>query len=310
VKTPFRVALILMVLTIAACSRDITSHAAREAKDKGALKSLEYAPPATPSADAPSRSGFDAVVASAVPDATVPSVPMADETRKLIRTVQLEMIVAHVDSVSRWAQDLSTRMGGYSTDVNVWEQDGVPHAVLTLRVPATKLDESLAQLRAWSKRVEHEQQSVQDVTDQFVDVEARLKTLKMTERELLALLQESRQRGQKLDGIMAVYRELTEIRSRIEQLQGQRDALAKMTALSTIQVQLRPDEKAHPVAGTGWRPGDTVRASVRALVANLRGIADALIVVAVVAIPTVAIFAVPAWLGTRWWLRRRRTRLA
>jgi hypothetical protein len=300
-----------MVLTIASCSREISSQFANKAADKGRLRSLQSAPPpASPRADVPSRGMMDAVVASAMPDATVPSVPMADETRKLIRTVQLEMVVAHVDSVSRWAQDLSTRMGGYSTDVNVWEQDGVPHAVLTLRVPATRLDAALTQLRGWSKRVEHEQQSVQDVTDQFVDVEARLRTLKSTEKELLLLLDESRQRNQKLDGIMAVYRELTEIRSRIEQLQGQRDALAKMAALSTIQIQLRPDEKAHPVAGTGWQPGDTVRASVRALVTNLRGIADALIVVAVVVIPTVAFFAVPAWLGARWWLRRRRTRLA
>ena len=204
---------------------------------------------------------MDAVVASAAPDATVPSVAMADETRKLIRTVQLEMVVAHVDSVSRWAQDLSARMGGYSTDVNVWEQDGVPHAVLTLRVPATRLEASLAQLRAWSKRVEHEQQSVQDVTDQFVDVEARLRTLKSTEKELLLLLDESRQRNQKLDGILAVYRELTEIRSRIEQLQGQRDALSDGRFVDDPD-PAATDEKAHPVMARagGRRHGARQRA--------------------------------------------------
>lgn len=249
----------------------------------------------------------DAVTA-AQPSAPQPPITGAFQ-RKLIRTVELEAVVAEVDSASDRAQALAKRLGGYVAHVDIQSTEGERRARLTLRVPVERLDEALAELRRLAVRIEREQQGVQDVTEQWVDLDARLRTLRATETELRALLAESRRRGHKLEDIMAVYRELTEIRSRIEQIEGQLKSLDQLASLATIQVGLQPDESGRPVAGTGWRPGDTVLASLRALVAGLKGIGDALIVVIIVGLPILAVLGIPALLVRRW-LRRRRLRAA
>jgi hypothetical protein len=143
------------------------------------------------------------------------------------------------------------------------------------------------------------------VTDRFIDLEARLRTLRATEAELQALLAESRQKARKVEEIMAVYRELTEIRSQIEQIEGQRNALDKLATLSTINLVLSPTEGAKPVAGGAWNPGETVRASVRTLVAILRGLGTMAIYLGVVFLPLALLAGLLAWLVRRVWKRMR-----
>ena len=123
---------------------------------------------------------------------------------------------------------------------------------------------------------------MQDVTEQWVDLDARLRTLQATEQELLALLAESRKRGQKLQDIMAVYRELTGIRSQIEQLEGQLKSLDQLAALSAIDVTLRPEESARSRSWRkGWRPRRLDAPSFRMLVSALTGIANLAIFLAI-----------------------------
>ena len=245
------------------------------------------------------KAQFAANAPASAPDA-IARVP----SRKLIRTVQLELVVAHVDSTSRDAQALAVQLGGYVAGVDSHFENGVPFASVSLRVPVDRLDEALVLLRMMGVRVEREQQNVQDVTEQWVDLDARLRTLRATEKELLALLAESRKRGQKLQDIMAVYRELTGIRSQIEQLEAQLKSLDQLAALSSIDVTLRPEESAKPVVAQGWRPGDSVRQSFRALVTALTGLANLAIFVAVVILPLAALVVLPAI-----WLVRRARRM-
>jgi Domain of unknown function (DUF4349) len=277
--------------------------------DKAAVVSAMTELEAPPAAQAPAPAdGFMAVneerakfAPGAVPDA-ISRVP----SRKLIRTVQLDVVVAEVDSTSRAMQALAIEAGGYVAQVDAHLENGVPHARVSLRVPVDRLDDTLVALRKLSVRIEREQQNVQDVTEQWVDLDARLRTLQATEKELLALLAESRQRGQKLQDIMAVYRELTGIRSQIEQLEGQLKSLDQLAALSAIDVTLRPEESSKPVVAQGWRPGDSMRQSFRMLVSALTGIANLAIFLAITVLPIAALIAVPAF----WLVRRTRRRVA
>jgi len=281
----------------------------RGASDKAAIVSAMTELEAPPATQAPAPAdGFMAVneerskiAPGAVPDA-ISRVP----SRKLIRTVQLDVVVAEVDSTSRAMQALAIEAGGYVAQVDAHLENGVPHARVSLRVPVDRLDETLVALRKLSVRVEREQQNVQDVTEQWVDLDARLRTLQATEQELLALLAESRKRGQKLQDIMAVYRELTGIRSQIEQLEGQLKSLDQLAALSAIDVTLRPEESSKPVVAQGWRPGDSMRQSFRMLVSALTGIANLAIFLAITVLPIAALIAVPAI----WLVRRTRRRVA
>ena len=124
-----------------------------------------------------------------------------------------DYVVYPKHGVGRVVELQSTEIAGTSLDLYVLRFETEK---MTLRVPVERLEEALSAIRKLAGRVEREQQRVEDVTDRFVDLEARLRTLRATEAELQALLAESRQKARKVEEIMAVYRELTEIRSQIE----------------------------------------------------------------------------------------------
>ena len=225
-----------------------------------------------------SRGVPEGVTGSAPP--TAPAV-----VRKLVKTVDLDIVVADTDAAAKEAQALAVRLGGYVGAVNAFRMEELLHYSLNLRIPVERLDEAILALKALAVRIDREAQRVEDVTDRYVDLDARLRTLKATEAELQALLAESRKNARKVEEIMAVYRELVEIRSRIEQIQGQLLALEKLADLSTVNVNLRPTESARPVTGGGWQPGDTLRGSVRMLVALLKGLGDFAIFAVIVLLP-------------------------
>jgi hypothetical protein len=211
--------------------------------------------------------------------------PAPAVARKLVKTVDLDIVVADTDAAAKEAQALAVRLGGYVGAVNAFRMEELLHYTLTLRIPVERLDEAILALKALAVRIDREAQRVEDVTDRYVDLDARLRTLKATEAELQALLAESRKNTRKVEEIMAVYRELVEIRSRIEQIQGQLLALEKLADLSTVNVNLRPTESARPVTGGGWQPRDTLRGSVRMLVALLKGLGDFAIFAVIVLLP-------------------------
>ena len=146
-----------------------------------------------------------------------------------------------------WAQ-IREMVAAYEGDIaesNRWLVNEQPRARVTMRIPADRLDEALDSLRSAAIRVESESSSGQDVTEEYYDVDARLRNLEATEKELLALLTEVRENRGKAEDILAIYRELTSIRAQIESLQGRKQYLSQMSALATINVEIAP--KGQPV---------------------------------------------------------------
>jgi hypothetical protein len=182
------------------------------------------------------------------------------------------------------------------------------HYSITLRVPAERLDELVAAIKQIAGAIDREQLSTRDVTEEYVDLEARLVTLRATETVLRGLLAESRARKADAEQIMAVYRELTGIRSNIEQIQGKLNMLENLAALSTVHLEIRPTEVAKPLSRSGWQPSATLRSSARALVSVLQGLVDMAIVLAVVVLPVLLLVGMPVWLVGRALARRRRRR--
>ena len=249
---------------------------------------------------------------TAAPAATVPAAEArpaaaaASSPRKLVRTVELDLVVAHTPEVAEAAQKLAARLGGYVASVSAERSEELMHYAITLRVPADRLDEAVSKLKGLALRIDREQVKTDDVTDQFIDLDARLRTLRATEAELQALLAESRQRQRGVKEIMEVYSELTEIRTKIEQIQGQLNVLDKLSALSTIHLQLSAPQAARPVAAEDWQPVATVRDSVRTLIDLLRGLGDLAIFAVIVLLPAGLIVAAVVYLVRRLWRQLRR----
>lgn len=269
----------------------------------GAPDRDEMAPMAESAMDVSARSVATVGAAAAPAEAT------ALPDRKRVRRVSLAMVVRDVPAAIASARALADSSGGIVADLDSGGESGVTRANLTLRIPAPRLDAALAALKRDALRVTHEGGSLDDLTAQYVDVDARRRTLAATERELLALLAESHGRGAKTEDILSVYRELTGIRSQIEGLQGQLDVIDRDVAYSTLSLTLMADAAARPLALGPWRPGDTLRNSARTLIVLLRGLGDLAIFALVALLPVALLVGVPLALLVRAWLRRRAARV-
>jgi len=173
-----------------------------------------------------------------------------------------------------------------------------------VRVPADALDEALSKFKGLAVRVERENGNSQDVTEEYSDLGAQLRNLEATEKELLELLATVRERTGKAEDILAVHRELTNIRGQIEQLKGRMQYLERTSAMSAVTIDLTPDTLAQPIAKPGWRPAETVMSALRSLLGTLRLLVDAAIVLVLYVVPVVAIAAAP--FVAIWFLWRRR----
>jgi hypothetical protein len=229
---------------------------------------------------------------------------LAKPTRRLIKKVDLDLTVSDTTGASESLNKLATDLGGHIGSSSARKSDGLMFYEMTLRVPEARLGEAIAAIKKLASEVNREVVGAEDVTDQYVDLEARLKTLEATETELRALLSESRQRQQKAEDIMAIYRELTGIRSNIEQIRGQLNVLENMTSLATIHVTLSPIQSPATVV-TSWRPVETVRNSFQALATTLTVLVDFAIVFVIVVIPTVLLIGSAVWLGFKLWQAAR-----
>lgn len=230
------------------------------------------------------------------------------EERMIVSTANLSIVVKDAMAALDNVKDIAINLGGYISQSNSWYQGEVVRVQVTMRVPAKSLDTALDRIKALATKVEQENISGQDVTEEYTDLQSQLRNLQATENELLELLRTVRERSTKAEDILAVHRELVNIRGQIETLQGRKQYLENMTALATITVDLIPEELEKPVVEPGWNPGRTLRDAARALVNTLKILANVVIWALVYGVPILLILLVPfliLWSVWRWWRRRQ-----
>jgi len=232
----------------------------------------------------------------------------APTQRMIVQKIQMKLIVEDAQATAIKAKKIVTDAGGYVATSTTWKDEGQLSARLTVRVPADKLDSVLQQLRALSLDVDSESISGEDVTEEYVDLQARLRNEQAFEKELLELLTETRRRTGKAEDVLAVFNQLKEARGRIEQMQARSQYLEKMSALATIDLELTPSALSQPIAIGGWHPTGTVRKAIRALLRALQLLVDIIIVLVIVALPLVLIVLLPFIGLRRLYGRLRRSR--
>ena len=117
-------------------------------------------------------------------------------------------------------------------------------------------------LRQMAVRVDDERVASDDVTQEYVDLQARLRAQEAAESRYLALME----RAQNVNDVVTVQRELTSVRATIEQIKGRIQYLERSSAMSLITIRLTPKANPQPLADPGWSPNEQVREAVRTLV--------------------------------------------
>jgi hypothetical protein len=209
-------------------------------------------------------------------------------TRHVVRKATIDLSSPDVRvAASKAAFLVNEAAGEYVEASNIYGQDKQSTAQLTIRVVASRLSEVMTQLRELGVVVS-ETADGKDVSEQVVDIEARLRNETRIEEELLKLL--ASRESAPLAEILDLRKEVNASRERIERLTAQRDGLYRLTSLATILVTIRYDWKEPEVAATGW--WTSFRASIADAGADgLRTLSDAVAFIVWVLIA-----------GLMWWI--------
>jgi hypothetical protein len=168
-------------------------------------------------------------------------------------------------------------------------------ATISIKVPADSFGDAMQRLRDLGTPMS-ENVSTQEVTEEYVDLEAQVRNLEATEQQYLRLME----RAQRIEEILPIQQRLTEVRSQIERLRGRMTLLQRRADSSTITVSLVLPGGRASLDGEP-RAVRTLREAFSGLLVALSGLLDVLIYLGVYAIPVVpfALFYL--------WLRSRRT---
>ena len=163
------------------------------------------------------------------PDAKVPpALP-----RKIIYNAKITVVVESVAALSDQLAKLVKEAGGYVSETDQSSSTHVQRtASWTIRVPVDRFEDFLAAVNRLGE-VQQSRLDSQDVTQEFYDIEARIKNKQEEEKRLLKHLADS---TGKLDEILAVERELSRVRGEIETMQGRIRFLASSSDLSTLTI--------------------------------------------------------------------------
>jgi hypothetical protein len=230
-------------------------------------------------------------------------------TAYLIRALTVNLIVNKpLDAERQITQDVFSMdplAQGAGEQINQ-QHDGTYTVALTFAVSAAKYETVKAYLSsfaatfpAFKGKLTNENETVQNVTTQYVDLQSRLKNLRTEQQRLLQLMSQA----QNLSDTLTLQDKLTDVEGQIEQIEGQINQLSSQTAYSMVTVNLAsttPPPPAPPAPPKPWSPGDVFGAALSTLVFILQVLANILIWVAVF-----AVFWVPAAVVAYLWRRRR-----
>jgi hypothetical protein len=224
--------------------------------------------------------------------------------RIVIRNANLSIVVEDPTQSIEVISQMANSMGGFVVSSNVYKtmtSSGleVPNANITIRVPAEKLEEALDEIKGLVKDpkvdIQNEEVSGQDVTSEVTDLESRLRNLRAAETQLLEIMENATES----EDVIAIFRELTNVRGEIEVIEGQLKYFRESARLSAISVFLQAKAAIEPITIGGWQPGVEAQRALQALVEGGKYIVNALIWLVLFAVPILAVIILPIFLIVR-----------
>jgi hypothetical protein len=225
--------------------------------------------------------------------ANLPNAAPRSSIRMIIKNGEMTLVVADTDRALDQATGIAVNSGGYVISSKTWNSGDRKSATLTMGVPSDQFEAVQRQLRALAVEVLSDTSSGQDVSDEFVDLQARLTNLEATAARIRELLKDAKD----VDEALQVNIKLSEVESEIEQIKGRMQYLKDRSAFSTIVVNLQPDVLTP--TPEAWQPGKTVENAAKSAGNLLRGLIDGAIWLVVALGPVLILLAIVVWLIVR-----------
>ena len=225
--------------------------------DETAQRSTGAAPSVAPQADRSKQSGETdpKMQTISLTNAQTNQQNTGTTERKIIRNAELTLETESPSEGQRKVAAISEAHGGFvvTSDARQRQMDGdsKPEMIVTVvaRVPAAQFSAVLDEIRAMGSRVQQEKITGQDVTEEYIDLEARIRSKQALEAQFLEIMKQART----VTDALEVQRQLSDVRSDIERLEGRRRFLENQSSLSTITVTLQPSTPLVNTSGFFYR---------------------------------------------------------
>lgn len=195
--------------------------------------------------------------------------PLPNETghrRKIIYTADVDLEVKEFDPIPERVEELVKQFDGFVASSNVSGSPGYARTgTWKLRIPAERHGDFLAAVRQLGGQVRRVRVDSKDVTEEFYDVEARIRNKKKAEERLIEHLEDT---TSELQHILTVEQELSRVREEIERVEGRLRVLADLTSMSTFNLNVTEVIEYVPEEPPGYltRVRTTFEASIDAVV--------------------------------------------
>jgi hypothetical protein len=230
--------------------------------------------------------------------------------RKIVRDANLTIEVTSTTDAQQRVTSIAETFGGFVVTSEAKQRENNEPAKrtvdikLVVRVPSNQFNAALEQIEKLANNIPERNVSGQDVTEEFIDLEARIKTQKALELQFLEIM---KQAGKVADAL-EVQRQIAEVRTDIEKLEGRKRFLESRSSLSTITINIQTPM---PIVVSASGFGHTVRDAVSESIDLATGIVLFFVRFVIVTAPVFVLVILPAGLLALYFRRRaQRIRLA
>lgn len=217
------------------------------------------------------------------------------DNRLIIKTGSFSLVAHDVSEAATQITRFVEEKKGIIVSNQVYDVDTRPSATVVVRVPVQSFNEVISHIKGVGE-VQSESVNGQDVTEEFVDLEAQLKNFRATETQFLEIMK----RATQIQDVLAVQRELMNVRSSIESIEGRMKYLTESADYSTITVYLSSDSSSLPILDDSdeWKLVGEAKEALRSLVEFGKEFISIVIRIVVFA-PVWGVVALVMWLIVR-----------
>lgn len=231
--------------------------------------------------------------------------------RKIIRNAEITIEVPSTTDAQHQVTSIAETHGGFVVTSEAKQRESNDPAQRTLdiklvvRVPSNQFGRAFDEIKKLAGNTPSENVTSQDVTEDFIDLEARIKTQKALEVQFLEIMRQAN----KISDALEVQRQIAEVRTDIEKLEGRKRFLENRSSLSTINVNIQTPKPVISVTETGFRQ------SLREAVSDSISLASDMVLFfarfLIMMAPVTVFVLLPSALVIRYLIRRaKRMRLA
>lgn len=211
------------------------------------------------------------------------------QQRLIIRNGNISLVVEDTLATKEAIEDMVNEMAGEGAFVvssNQYDSgsEELPYIDMQIRVPSTRFDEVMDRMADMAVDVTNRNESGQDVTEEYVDLQARLESLEAARQRLLEIMENA----QTTEDLLQAEQQLTQREAEIESIKGRMQYLSESARLSSISISLQPYILSQPVDST-WRPAETLRRALGDFVESLEDFGDFAIYSSIVCLPWILV---------------------